>query len=657
MNGPGRSFTAFLSVLPWLIAGALCLFSLLAACAFGPLGFALSDIWAVARHLALAAPLPESVSAVAPGGLAQSIDGETLLLVVRDMRLPRAALSFLTGSGLAVAGVVFQAILRNPLADPFTLGVSGGAAFGAALSISFGLTAAFSGFGLPLAAFAGAAAALACVLLLGRVAGRGGHEPLILAGVVVSAFLAALIAMVKALDESSVTGIVFWIMGSFQGRGVRELLLVLPGFCLGAGLALLLGRELDMLSTGDRAARHMGLATRRARLVLLLAAGAATASCVAVSGIIGFVGLIVPHLTRMLLGAGHRCLLPASALGGGLLLLWSDTVARSLLPGGVELPVGVITALLGGPFFCWILGKKQGLPGAVPVGAGVCRPDVDSGAPPAIARRRPESELCKARVLYAEDLHVGYAHGPKGRGPVLRGISLRLEPGEFTGLLGPNGSGKSTLLQCLSGVLPVWQGTVRIDGRDVASLREKELARLLACLPQRADDVPSLPVFDLTLMGRYAWTPFLGGYQAEDRQMAAAALAETGAAHLAARPADRLSGGELQRVLLARTLAQDTGLLLLDEATSGLDIACQTAVLRALDKRNRERGLTVLAVMHEINLAAMYCRRLIFVKEGRIVADGPTKEVFTEKLLGEIYDSPVRVVRHPSCGAPQALHG
>lgn len=636
----------------WAAGVVLCLASLLVSCAFGPLGFAARDALAVFHALCSGVPLPESVTAIMPGGQSQALDGETLLLVLRDMRLPRAALAFLSGAGLAVAGAVFQAILRNPLADPFTLGVSGGAAFGAALAISLGLTGAAYGFGLPLAAFGGAAAALACVLLLGRIGGGLRHETLILAGVVVSAFLAALIALVKALDESSVTGIVFWIMGSFQGRGVRELVLLLPGFCAGTGLALLLFRELDILSVGDRAARHMGLSAGRARLVLLLAAGAVTASCVAVSGIIGFVGLIVPHLTRMLLGAGHRRLLPASALGGGLLLLWSDTAARSMLPGGVELPVGVITALLGGPFFCWILGKKEALPGVVkdrlpPVTAGETAGEPVVSAP----ARRP------ALPLAAEALCAGYQSRGGERADVLRGVTLTLAPGDFAGLLGPNGSGKSTLLQCLSGILPASRGSVHIGGQEAARLRDKERARRIACLPQHPEAVPSLSAFSLVLMGRYAWTPFLGGYGPEDRRLAMASLAEAGAAHLAARPADSLSGGELQRVLLARSLAQDTGLLLLDEATSGLDPSCQAAVLRALERRNRETGLTVLAAMHDLNVAALYCRRLILLKDGRVVADGPTGEVFTEALLGEVYESPFRVVRHPVYGVPQALQG
>ena len=280
-------------------------------------------------------------------------------LVVNGIRLSRVCLALLAGAGLALAGVVFQGILRNPLADPFTLGVSGGAAFGAALAISGGLAAAF----LPFAAFAGAAAALGLVLFLARAGGVLRRETLVLAGVVVAAFLAALISLVKALDEESVPGIVFWIMGSFQNRGWPDCALLLPGFVLGLVPIALMARELDLLSLGDGDALRLGLNAQRARFWLLLGASAITASCVAVSGIIGFVGLIVPHLVRLALvqicgSARHGPLLAASALLGGLLLLWSDVLARVILSEGRELPVGVITALLGGPFFCLLLRKS-----------------------------------------------------------------------------------------------------------------------------------------------------------------------------------------------------------------------------------------------------------------------------------------------------------
>jgi iron complex transport system permease protein len=665
------SFPVFFS-----LAGlALCLVSAPLACSFGPLGLSFSDVARVLLSLITGAPLPAAVPAVTPEGFAGSLDSATVRLVVAELRLPRVLLAMLAGAGLAVAGAVFQAILRNPLADPFTLGVSGGAAFGAALAISLGLTGALAGFGLPVAAFAGAGTALAAVLLLGRMGGGLRQETLVLAGIVVSAFLAALIALVKALNEASVTGIVFWIMGSFQGRGRPELLILLPGVLAGSAGAFALSRELDMLSLGDRAARRLGLSAAGIRLILLLAAGAVTASCVAVSGIIGFIGLIVPHLCRMVMGGEHRRLLPASALCGALLLVWSDAAARALPPGGVELPVGVITAILGGPFFCFLLGKNRGGPESVPLSAksasfiegGAPAPEKTAKARASLVTPFSPSPKGETPHVLSRDMTFRYAGkgasaffrssggGAFSSAPVLDSVTFALEPGEFVGLLGPNGSGKSTLLHCLSGLLAPQQGQALINGAAVASLPEKKRALLLATLPQRPESVPALPVLGLVLMGRYARTPFLGGYGSADVAAAIAVLAELDAVHLAFRPANCLSGGELQRVFLAQTLAQETALLLLDEATAGLDQSSQTAVLDMLLTRNRSANLTVFAAMHDVNLAALYCRRLIFLKKGRIVADGPTESVFTEALLSRVYETDITVVAHPRTGRPQAL--
>ncbi|MDP3426494.1 MAG: iron ABC transporter permease [Humidesulfovibrio sp.] len=292
-----------------------------------------------------------------------------LSVVVVDIRLARVALAWLTGASLATAGCVFPGVLRNPLADAFTLGVSGGAAFGASVAILSGLAggAAISGLGgstglLPLFALAGALLALGAVLALGMAGGgpSGGmrRETLVLAGIVVSTFLSALISLLKSLDEESVASIVFWIMGSFQGRGFEHVRLALPYMAVGLGLVLWRARELDLLALGEGQARLLGLDAGRSRLWLLIGASLLSGAAVAVSGVIGFVGLVVPHLLRLVVGAGHRTLLPASAGLGGLLLLWSDVLARSILPGGAELPVGVVTALVGGPFFCLLLGRN-----------------------------------------------------------------------------------------------------------------------------------------------------------------------------------------------------------------------------------------------------------------------------------------------------------
>jgi iron complex transport system permease protein len=295
-------------------------------------------------------------------GLTDAPADPTLTVVVMDIRLSRIVLSWLVGAALAVSGVVFQGILRNPLADPFTLGVSTGAAFGASAAIYLGLGGLSLGVwgleALPLAALAGALCALAAVIALSRVGGYLRRETLVLAGIVVATFLSALISLVKSLDEESVANIVFWIMGSFQGRGWGHTALFLPYFALGLAVIWRYSRELDILSLGEVQARQLGMNAGRVRMILLVGASLIAGAAVAVSGVIGFVGLVVPHLVRMTRGAEHRPLLVVSALVGGLLLLWSDVLARTILPGGAELPVGVVTALLGGPFFCFLLRRK-----------------------------------------------------------------------------------------------------------------------------------------------------------------------------------------------------------------------------------------------------------------------------------------------------------
>jgi iron complex transport system ATP-binding protein len=232
--------------------------------------------------------------------------------------------------------------------------------------------------------------------------------------------------------------------------------------------------------------------------------------------------------------------------------------------------------------------------------------EAPSEAPvPAVTPPRETAQVC------CRGLWTGYA--PVGRatktaddaGAVLRGISFSLQRGEFVGLLGPNACGKTTLLRCLSGLLPPWRGSIRLQGRPAPGLRDRERARLLAHLPLKPESVPALTVFHM--------------------------------------------------VLLARALAQESPLLFLDEATAGLDPAFQTSVLDALARKNREQGLTVLAAMHDLNLAALYCRRLILLRQGRVLADGPTPEVFTAANLRAAYDCDPILIRHPDNGLPQAL--
>ncbi|MBC7360019.1 MAG: iron ABC transporter permease [Desulfacinum sp.] len=331
----------------WTVAGFLVPAAALLCTAVGPFHVEASRVWRILTH-----PLD--------AGPASGVD-ETARYIVLNVRLARVVLALLVGAALALAGSVYQGVLLNPLADPFTLGVSTGAAFGASLAILGGWTAwRLAGLGtLPLAAFAGAVGALLLVLLLGRVEGRVQTTTLVLAGIIVSTFLSAWISLLKSLNEDSLSTIVFWIMGSLSGRSWQHVLIVLPYLLGGAGVIFLYVRELDILALGDIPAHQMGVAVSQVRFRLLAAASLITAAAVAVSGVIGFVGLVVPHLVRLLLGPRHGRLLPAAMMTGALLTLLSDTLARSLLPHGQEIPLGVVTAILGAPFFCYLLLHKK----------------------------------------------------------------------------------------------------------------------------------------------------------------------------------------------------------------------------------------------------------------------------------------------------------
>lgn len=285
--------------------------------------------------------------------LTGSADAGTRLVVV-DIRIPRMALAFLVGAALAASGVVFQGLLTNPLAGPFTIGISSGAAFGASLAILVGLSA----WCLPFAALLGAAIALGTVLLLSD--GTGGLQPrtLVLAGIVVGSIFSAALSLIKSLSGESLTAIVFWIMGSLSSRGWLEVKIFLPYLIVGLIGMIIYARDLDCLCLGDDHAHSLGVDVAATRRVLIFFASMTAASAVAVSGVIGFVGLVVPHALRMMLGPAHRRLLLLSTVSGGTLLLYADTLARSLSHYG-EVPVGVITALLGGPFFCIILTRRR----------------------------------------------------------------------------------------------------------------------------------------------------------------------------------------------------------------------------------------------------------------------------------------------------------
>ena len=275
-----------------------------------------------------------------------------------SIRFPRVAMAMLVGAALATAGAVMQGVFGNPLADPGVVGVSSGAALAACTGIVFGLS--FAGaYTTALLAFIGGLIATAGVYLLARSDGRTEVVTLVLTGVAVNAVGGAGIAFLTFLgDTQSREQIVFWQLGSMNGTRWAYVGVVAPLVVVGVLAAMLLARRLDLLSLGERAARHVGVDVERLRMISIVVVALLTAAAVAFCGIISFVGLVVPHLIRMLLGPGHRVLVPLSALGGAVLLTGADLVARTAV-AYADLPIGMLTALVGGPFFFWLIRRTR----------------------------------------------------------------------------------------------------------------------------------------------------------------------------------------------------------------------------------------------------------------------------------------------------------
>lgn len=337
-----RRFSFSLSPYLWCFAALIA--ALMLSAAIGAVPIPPLD---VARLLiARALSLPTDVS-------------DTFATILFDIRLPRTVLVALTGAALSGSGAAYQGLFRNPLADPYLLGIASGAGLGAVFAMAIQWpSSAVSFFAVPLVAFAGALLTALLVYSLARVGRTTPISTLLLAGVAVGAFMTSLSTFLMLRSQGELRRAINWMLGGYALGGWSPVLAVLPEIILGLGVLLLVGRPLNVLQFGDDQARQLGLNVDRVKRVVIVAASLTTAAAVAFSGIIGFVGLAVPHLVRLLWGGDYRRLMPLSIIGGAAGLLLTDIVARTAL-APQELPLGVITALIGAPFFVWLLRRAK----------------------------------------------------------------------------------------------------------------------------------------------------------------------------------------------------------------------------------------------------------------------------------------------------------
>jgi iron complex transport system permease protein len=339
----------------WLVGGVLAVaVALVAGVALGPVSLPPGS---VAAELLNLVPGVRLDSGLTPREIA----------IVTDLRLPRVVLGLLVGAMLALAGAAYQGVFRNPLADPHLLGVAAGAGLGVTAVIASRATTgdatANLPIGVPLAAFAGALIAVALTWVLGAAGGRGRTPAtLILAGVAVSAFLAAGQTYLMQQHVETLREVYSWLLGRLATAGWHDVLIILPYVLVTGAIVLSQRRELDVLTVGDEEATSLGLHPQRSRYLLLIAASLGTAAAVSVSGLIGFVGIIVPHTIRLLAGASYRAVLPLSVLFGGAFLALTDLVARTVA-SPAEIPIGVVTAFFGAPFFILVLRTNRAVVG------------------------------------------------------------------------------------------------------------------------------------------------------------------------------------------------------------------------------------------------------------------------------------------------------
>jgi iron complex transport system permease protein len=295
--------------------------------------------------------------------LGKSIDISSEYSLILNLRLPRILLGAFVGAALAIAGTSFQALLRNPLADPYVLGVSSGAAVGAILALlaepHLALTPEIAAVFTPLGGFLGATVAITAVYFLGRRDGRIDSNTLLLGGVITASLLSALIVLLlTTLPSGNFRGMAYWLMGDLSSVPSRPLAWVLRvGSAVAAIVIYTTASDLNLLLSGEKEAMHLGVDVRRARLIVYIAASALTGLAVSVSGAIGYVGLLIPHLMRMIYGSDHRILIPASAFGGAIAVVIADILARTIAAPS-ELPVGAITAIAGAPLFIYLLRRR-----------------------------------------------------------------------------------------------------------------------------------------------------------------------------------------------------------------------------------------------------------------------------------------------------------
>ena len=535
--------------------------------------------------------------------LRQAHDGDAVALaILRDVRLPRAFGALLIGASLSISGVLLQATTRNPVADPYLVGTSAGATTAAVLAAPLAawlcvpLALPFEQvltWLQPIAAFGGALGAVSIAFAIARAGGPLRPERVLLAGLVLTAFAGAATSLILyQFNDMRLRAATLWLMGGVY----------LPDWHLAVPMSVLVGLALwwslraaaglNALGLGSDAARGIGVDEVRLARHALWWSSVLAAIAVSIGGIIGFVGLLVPHALRGLLGRDHRALLPGAALFGGAFLMLCDALARVLVAPS-ELPVGILTALAGAPVLVVLLGLHRREPHRQPA------PKQNWTTSDAVLGTR-------ALVLQ----HAGQRH------PTLKDVALDLPLGQLVVLIGANGAGKSTLLRVLAGIAPPVAGVV-LD-RGEARQESLRAPAHVSFLPQDPRAEPGLTVQALVALGRTAFLsrePWRADLPPEDRRAVEHALTQCQLLDRADEPCAALSGGQLQRAFVAMVLAREAEVVLLDEPSASLDLPQAEQMLALLARIAHTERRLVVAAVHDLRLALRHADAVVVLHD------------------------------------------
>ncbi len=540
--------------------------------------------------------------------------------VVWEKSVPRMIAVLTAGSAMGVCGAAMQSTLKNPLADPYITGISSGANFGVALATIAGIfiiPGITGDLGLILNAFLISLVPALAIISLSSLRRRTGPTTMILIGIAVMYLFGACTTMLKltASDESYAT-VFAWSLGTLGSITWKTVPFLVSASAAAAVLFCLMNARLNLLSDNDDLALTSGLSVRRVRLISICAVSLTTATIVCFTGTIGFVGLVAPHIMRIFMGSDNRYLIPASAAAGAFILAAADCIAIEITPTG--LPVGVITSIIGGPVFVYILIKQH----------------------------KRTWNRADTMELNIDNLSFGYDEKP-----VLKNISIKIDGPQFVSVLGPNGVGKSTLIHCINRILEPTSGNVYIDGKDVKEYPLKELAKIIGYVPYSSQTSFPMSVVDTVMLGRY---PHSGNRRTdEDLKIVHSAIKLMGIEDLSMRMFNELSAGQHQKVMLARGLVQGSGILLLDEPTSNLDIMHQMSVAHLLRDLAHKKGIMIVMICHDLNIASRYSDRLIMMHDGSIYADGTPEEVLTSGNIQHVYGVRSEIITYE--GRPHML--